>query len=35
VVEHLCRLTRADWHRGLVPVAIEDLDACLGMFGVG
>jgi RimJ/RimL family protein N-acetyltransferase len=35
VVEHLYRRTRADWHRDLVPVAIENLDACLGMFGVG
>ena len=35
VVEHLYRLTRADWHPDLFPVAIENLDACLGMFGVG
>jgi len=35
VVEHLYRLTRTDWRRDLFPVAIENLDACLGMFAVG
>jgi len=35
VVERRYRLTRADWRRGLFPVEVEGLDACLGMFEVG
>lgn len=34
-IEHLYRVTRTDWRRDLFPVAIENLDACLGMFAVG
>ena len=34
VVEHLYRLTRADW-QGVSSRSRSNLDACLGMFGVG
>ncbi len=35
VVEHRFRLTLEDWTKGLVPVVIENLDACRDMFGIG
>lgn len=35
VVEHRFRLTLADWRRDVVPVVVENLDACLPLFGVG
>lgn len=35
VVEHRLRLSRAEWRRDLVPVAIEGLEPCLPLFGLG
>lgn len=35
LTEHLIRVTPETWRRDLVPVAIENLEPCLGLFGVG
>lgn len=35
VVEHRLRMARDSWRRDLVPVAIEGLEPCLKLFGVG
>lgn len=35
LTEHLVRAIPETWRRDLVPVAIENLEGCLGLFGVG
>ena len=35
LIERAVRVTPATWRRDLVPVRIENLDPCLGLFGVG
>jgi RimJ/RimL family protein N-acetyltransferase len=35
LTEHLVRVTRDTWRHELVPVTIEHLAPCLGLFGVG
>ena len=35
LTERLVRVTPPTWHRDLVPVTIENLEPCLGLFGVG
>ena len=33
VTEHMVRATEATWRRNLVPVTVEGLEPCLGLFG--
>lgn len=35
LTEHLVRAMRETWRRDLVRVTIENLEPCLGLFGVG
>jgi RimJ/RimL family protein N-acetyltransferase len=35
IVENRVRVTRETWRRDLVPVTIEGLEPCLGLFGAG
>jgi RimJ/RimL family protein N-acetyltransferase len=35
IVEHKVRVTRETWRRDVVPVAIEGLEPCLKLFGIG
>lgn len=35
LAEHLVRVTPQTWRRDLVPVTIENLEPCLGLFGAG
>jgi RimJ/RimL family protein N-acetyltransferase len=35
LIEHVLRVTPDTWRRDLIPVRIENLDECLGLFGVG